>query len=231
MALSFIVEESFHHFLTEKCVVCKTKLLLNERGICLRCLYELPKTNNYRSADNDAEILLAGRFPFVRVAAFSMFTKDGYLQTLIHELKYKQKPFIGELIGSVFGADLLQSDFINTIDYVVPVPLHPIKKAQRGYNQAEAFAQGLSKATSIPISVDELVRIIHNPTQTKLSKTQRWENVEGIFKVINKAVFENKHVLLVDDVITTGSTIEACARALLMCNNISISVATIGEAF
>lgn len=231
MAPNFIVEESSHLFLTERCVVCKAKLLLDERGVCLRCLYELPKTNNFRILNNNVETLLAGRFPFERAVAYSMFTKEGLLQSLIHELKYNHKPFIGELIGNVFGMDMLQSDFISTIDVVVPVPLHPIKKALRGYNQAEAFAQGLSYATSIPISIDELVRIIHNPTQTKLSKTQRWENVEGIFEVIDKAVFENKHVLLVDDVITTGSTIEACARALLTCDNIQISVATIGEAF
>ena len=231
MASSSFIEELSHHFFTEKCVVCKSKLLENERGVCLRCLYELPKSNNFEKPDNEVETLLAGRFPFVRIAAFSIFTKEGYLQTLIHELKYNHKPFIGELIGNVFGMDLLQSDFINTIDVVIPVPLHPIKKALRGYNQAEAFAQGLSNATSIPISVDELVRIIHNPTQTKLSKTQRWENVKGIFEVIDKTVFENKHVLLVDDVITTGSTVEACAMALLACDNIKISVATIGEAF
>lgn len=231
MATNPIVKELSHLFFPEKCVVCSAKLLLDESGICLRCLYLLPKTNNFINPDNNLEALLAGRFPFERAAAFSMFTKDGILQSLIHELKYNHKPFIGELIGGVFGMDMLQSDFINSIDVIVPVPLHPIKKALRGYNQAEAFAQGIAGATSIPTSVDELVRIIHNPTQTKLSKTQRWENVKGIFEVIDKTVFENKHVLLVDDVITTGSTVEACANALLVCDNIKISVATIGEAF
>ena len=100
---------------------------------------------------------------------------------------------------------------------------------KRGYNQAEAFAQGISKATSIPVSVDELIRVINNPTQTKRSKTQRWENVKGIFEVSNTDVFQNRHVLLVDDVITTGSTLEACANALLECSNVKISIATIGE--
>ena len=115
-----------------------------------------------------------------------------------------------------------------------PMELHPFQDEQLlffNHNQAEAFAKGLSHATSIPLSVEELIRIIHNPTQTKLSKSQRWENVEGIFEVKDICAFKNKHVLLVDDVITTGSTIEACAKALLACNNIKISVATIGEAF
>lgn len=231
MKSNWVLKESSHHFLTERCVICKAKLLSNEQGVCLQCIYELPRTNNFNKPNNDIEILLAGRFPFVRIAAFSIFTKEGYLQSLVHELKYNNKPFIGELIGNIFGADMLQSSFINTVDVIVPVPLHPIKKAIRGYNQAETFAKGLSQATSIPFSVEELIRIIHNPTQTKLSKSQRWENVEGIFDVRDICAFKNKHVLLVDDVITTGSTIEASAKALLKCNNVSISVATIGEVF
>ena len=212
-------------------MVCKTKLLYNEQGVCLQCIYKLPRTNNFNKPDNNVEVLLAGRFPFVRIAAFSMFTKEGSLQSIVHELKYNNKPFIGELIGNIFGLDMLNSSFISTIDVIVPVPLHPKKKSMRGYNQAEAFAVGLSNAMSIPLSTDILIRIIHNPTQTKLSKSQRWENVEGIFDVKDISVFENKHILIVDDIITTGSTIEACAKALLKCKNVRISVATIGEAF
>ena len=231
MAAGWLIKESSHHFFTEKCVVCNTKLLHKERGVCIQCLYDLPRTNNFMTPDNESEILLAGRFPFMRVAAFSMFTTKGLLQVLIHELKYNQKPYIGELIGNIYGEDLSKSSFIETVDVIVPVPLHPKKKALRGYNQAETFAKGISISTSIPFSVDQLVRIVHNPTQTKLSKTQRWENVNGIFDVKDKSAFEDKHVLLVDDVITTGSTIEACAKALLKCANVTISVAAIGEAF
>ena len=217
MKSSWLIKELSHHFLTERCVICKTKLLTSERGICLQCIYKLPRTNNFNKPDNDVETLISGRFPFIRIATFSIFTKEGYLQLLIHELKYKNKPFIG--------------DFIKPIEVIVPVPLHPIKKTIRGYNQAEIFAKGISKATSLPISVEHLVRVIHNPTQTKLSKSQRWENVEGIFEMKDIATFENKHILLVDDIITTGSTIEACAKALLKCKNIKISIATIGQAF
>ena len=124
---------------------------------------------------------------------------------------------------------MLGSNFLEPIDVIVPVPLHPKKKVIRGYNQAEAFAQGISKATSIPVSVGELIRVINNPTQTKQSKTQRWENVKGIFEVKDLDAFQNKHVLLVDDVLTTGSTLEACANALLECSDVKISIATIGE--
>lgn len=230
MELKWIVEELAHYFLPNRCAVCNSKLLSEEIGVCLQCLYKLPKTNNFDEDNNIGEVLLAGRFPFEGVASFAFFTKQGLLQSLIHELKYNNKPAIGNLLGSLFGEDLLHSHFLEPIDVIVPVPLHPKKKVIRGYNQAEAFAQGISQATSIPISVDELIRVINNPTQTKRSKTQRWENVKGIFEVTGTDVFQNKHVLLVDDVITTGSTLEACANALLECSDVKISIATIGEA-
>ena len=229
MRLKCVVEELTHFFYPNCCVICKNKLHHKEMGVCLQCIYKLPKTNNFKEPNNIGEVLLAGRFPFERVASLAFFTKEGALQTLIHELKYNNKPYIGNLLGSIFGDDLLGSSFIESIDVIVPVPLHPKKKIIRGYNQAEAFAQGISKGTSIPVSVNDLVRVINNPTQTKRTKTQRWENVKGIFEVKEAEVFQNKHVLLVDDVITTGSTLEACANALLECRDIKISIATIAE--
>ena len=230
MELKWVVEEMTHYFFPNRCAVCKGKLLPKEMGVCLQCLYKLPKTNNFDEDNNIGEVLLAGRFPFECVASFAFFTKQGLLQSLIHELKYNNKPAIGNLLGSLFGEDLLGSNFLQPIDVIVPVPLHPKKKVIRGYNQAEAFARGISKATSIPVSVGELIRAINNPTQTKRSKTQRWENVKGIFEVTSTDVFQDKHILLVDDVITTGSTLEACANALMECSNVKISIATIGEA-
>lgn len=230
MNLAWVAEEITHYLYPNRCSFCKIKLLPKEMGVCLQCIYKLPKTNNFDEPNNLDETLLAGRFPFERAASFAFFTKEGLLQALIHDLKYKNKPHVGHLIGALFGADLLGSNFLSTIDVIVPVPLHPKKQAKRGYNQAESFAQGISKTTSIPVSTDELIRAINNPTQTKRSKSERWENVKGVFEVTNTNTFQNKHVLLVDDVITTGSTLEACAIALLECSNVKISVATIGIA-
>ena len=229
MELKWVVEELTHYFYPNRCAACRGKLLPKEMGVCLQCLYKLPKTNNFDEVNNIGEVLLAGRFPFEGVASFAFFTKQGLLQSLIHDLKYNNKPFIGNLLGSLFGEDLIGSNFLGPIDIIVTVPLHPKKLLIRGYNQAEAFAQGISKASSIPVSEGELIRVINNPTQTKRSKTQRWENVKGIFEVTSTDVFQNKHVLLVDDVITTGSTLEACANALLECSDVKISIATIGE--
>ena len=230
MKVKWILQEVAHLFFPNCCVVCHTKLLPNEKGGCLNCLYKIPRTNNFKESNNSCEQLLAGRFPFERVASFSVYTKEGQLQPFIHELKYNHKPYIGELLGTLYGKDMLGSDFIDSIDLIVPVPLHPKKLLKRGYNQAEAIAKGLSKVTSKSVLINELIRVIDNPTQTKRTKAKRWDNVEGIFEVNDIKVFENKHVLLVDDIITTGSTIEACASAILKCEGVKISVATLGEA-
>lgn len=197
----------------------------------MQCLHKLPKTNNFNEPDNLAETLLAGRFPFERVATFCVYSKQGVLQPLIHQLKYNNKKEIGILLGKLFGKDLLGSEFINPIDFIVPVPLHPKKQKERGYNQAEIIANGLSEVTAIPVSIGNLVRSIFNPTQTKRTKTQRWENVKDIFDVLQPQLYADKHILLVDDIITTGSTLEACAHALLKSPDVKISIATLGEVF
>lgn len=224
-----ILNELSHLFFPNCCPVCDSKLLPSEEGVCLQCLHKLPKTNNFKEPDNLAEIRLAGRFPFDRIATFCIYSKQGVLQPLIRELKYNNKKEIGILLGKLFGKDLTNSEFIQPVDFVVPVPLHTKKLKERGYNQAEMIADGLSQSTSIPVSAENLVRVIHNPTQTKRTKTQRWENVKNIFDIRHPQLFANKHVLLVDDIITTGSTLEACAYALLKSPGIKISIATLGE--
>ncbi len=229
MKLSEIVHEFSYLFFPDCCVICGTKLLSPEESVCLECLYKLPKTNDFKEVDNSTETLLAGRFPFERAASFCEFSKEGMFQSIIHHIKYNHREKLGVAMGRLFGQDLLESDFICSIDVIVPVPLHPKKQRERGYNQSERIAEGFSEVTAIPISRDNLVRIVYNPTQTRLSKTQRWENVKNIFKVTNPSEFAEKHILLVDDVVTTGSTLEACAIALGKCSNIKISVATLAR--
>lgn len=216
-------------FYPHVCVVCGCELLKNEVGVCLKCLYQLPRTKNFLVRENTAEQLMAARIPFERIATYCVYSKGGMLEPLIHHLKYYGKREIGLLLGRLFGRDLLGSDFLSSIDWIVPVPLHPKREKERGYNQAEMIARGLSEATSLPVSTGNLVRVIFNPTQTKRTKTQRWENVKGIFEVVDSSLFEGKHLLLVDDVITTGSTIEACGLALQACKGVKISIATLGQ--
>jgi Predicted amidophosphoribosyltransferases len=231
MRRNVLLKEFSHLFFPNVCVVCGEELLEPEEGICLKCLYKLPKTNNFKEPDNAAEKLMAGRIPFERIASFCVYSKGGTLPPLIHQLKYYHRKDIGVLLGRMYGKDLLGSDFLKPIHLIVPVPLHPKKEKIRGYNQAALIAEGLSDATSLPLAVGNLIRVVYNPTQTKRTKTQRWENVRGIFDVTDPQAFEQKHLLLVDDVITTGSTLEACGVALQKVNSLKISITTLGEVF
>ena len=215
---------------SKTCAHCGVQLISHETALCLSCIQKMPLSNNYDQPNNAAEIRIAGRFPFERVATYALYTKGGVLQPLIHKLKYKNKRDIGIDLGYAFGCEISGSQFISPVDLIVPVPLHIKKERKRGYNQAMMIATGLSNSTGIPISTGNLLRTLHNPTQTKLSAKQRWENVAGIFCVKNPAEFENKHLLLVDDIITTGSTLEACAHAIEHCSNVKISIAVIGMA-
>ncbi|MBK5195747.1 MAG: ComF family protein [Proteiniphilum sp.] len=226
-----LLNEFSYLFFPHVCVVCGEELLQTEESVCLRCLYKLPRTNNFREEENAAEKLMAGRIPFERIASFCVYAKGGILPPLIHHLKYYHKPEIGLLLGRVYGEDLTGSDFLKPVDMIVPVPLHPKKEKNRGYNQAVMIAKGLSDATSLPFAAGNLIRVVYNPTQTKRTKTQRWENVRDIFKVKDPQAYADKHLLLVDDVITTGSTLEACGVALQKCSNVKISIATLGEVF
>lgn len=226
-----LLYELIHLFYPNVCVVCGNELLPREKGACLRCLYKLPKTYNFLEPGNDAEKLMAGRIPFERIASYCVYTKGGTFPPLIHHLKYYHNQEIGLLLGRMFGKDLKGSEFLKSVDLIVPVPLHPKKEKKRGYNQAEIIAKGLSEITGLPVSTNNLIRIVYNPTQTKRTKTQRWENVKGIFEITDPSLFERKHLLLVDDVMTTGSTLEACGIALQRCKNLKVSIATLGEVF
>lgn len=215
-------------FYPNVCTICGNELLQGEEGACLQCLYKLPKTYNFRIPDNDVEKLMAGRIPFERIASYCVYTKGGILPPLMYQLKYRHGKQIGLLMGKMFAKDMLGSEFLHSVDMIVPVPLHPKKEKIRGYNQAEIIADGISIITGLPVLANNLTRVVYNPTQTKRSKTQRWENVKGIFSVAEPELFAKKHLLLVDDVITTGSTLEACGVALMTCNEVKISIATLG---
>ncbi|WP_165025478.1 ComF family protein [Dysgonomonas sp. ZJ279] len=222
----------FRNFLTlffpHLCVVCNCRLNESEKHICLNCLSLLPKTNYHNQPNNRLEDFFAGRFPFEHITVFAYFVKGGSIQRVIHELKYRNNPDIGYFIGELYGIDIKDISFISDIDYLVPVPLHPKRQKQRGYNQSLEIAKGISNQTGIPIDSATLIRAINNPSQTKSSRFERWKNVEDIFTINNTDTFKGKHVLLIDDVITTGSTIEACAKEILKSEGAKISILTIG---
>lgn len=215
-------------FFPRLCVCCEDRLIEHEISICLNCLHKLPKTNHLITPDNKLEVFFAGRFPFERIASFAYFVKGGSIQKIIHEIKYKSNPQLAYYIGELCGKEILKSNFFGKIDYIIPIPLHRKRLKRRGYNQALLIANGISNKTGFSINVNNLIRVINNPSQTKNSRFERWKNTEGIFEIKDKTLFEDKHILLVDDVITTGSTIEVCAKLILSCTDTKISIFTVG---
>jgi ComF family protein len=212
------------------CMVCGENLLRNEQHLCFRCLHGMPKTNFHLQTDNPIEKRFWGKVPVYRGTAFFFFQKGSPFQKLLHSLKYKGNKEIGQLLGRYAAVDLLDSVDFTSIDVVIPVPLHPKKYKVRGYNQSEWIGKGLSEILEVPQDTITLYRIRENTTQTKKTVFERYENTEGIFELSDSTSLAGKHVLLVDDVLTTGSTLEACVRVLLEIEGIKVSVFTLAVA-
>ena len=206
------------------CSICGTNLVRNEQCLCLSCLNDIPRTNYHLMPDNPIEKRFWGKVPVFRATAFFFFQKGSPFQTVLHHLKYKNDKEIGEVLGKHAALALLESPDFASVDFVVPVPLHPNKFRKRGYNQSEWIGRGLSAVLQKPQDTTTLIRALENTTQTKKNVYERYKNTEGIFQLTDKKIFEGKHILLVDDVLTTGSTTEACINALLETADIKVSV-------
>lgn len=212
------------------CHACGNHLLRNENLICTECLVLIPRTNYHRKEDNPVARLFWGRCRIERAAAFSFYNKDSRIRKLIHKLKYKGIKELGFELGMIYGNTLAGSEFIRDIDLIIPVPLHPLKERVRGFNQSEIIAGGFSEATGLRIDNGILIRPSLSETQTRRSRYERWENVEGIFSVTCPEKIAGRHILLLDDVITTGSTMESCAVELLKAEGVKVSVAALAAA-
>ncbi len=212
------------------CCCCNQSLIGNEEIICTECQYQLPKTNFHKDRDNAVEQIFRGRVAIESAASYLYFHKGGSVQKLMHLFKYKGMHQIGSHLGKIYGNEILSSDGFSDIDIIVPVPMHPAKQRKRGYNQSEIFAKALSDSMQKPLSTKDLIKREQTGTQTKKSRFVRWENVETVFYVANSKHFENKHVLIVDDVVTTGATIESCAQKLLEIDGVKISILTLAIA-
>jgi ComF family protein len=212
------------------CAACGNSLWKQEETVCLSCEFHLPRTNFHLSLENLVSRLFWGRVNLESAAAYLYFNKGNKVQRLIHQLKYKGRKDIGIYLGRQYGQHLRYSPFFQTVQLIVPVPLHTKKLMQRGYNQSEQFAIGLGESMKIPVDPDAICCRKETETQTKKSRFRRWQNVADIFEVKDPGSLAMKHVLLVDDVITTGATLESCIRALSSIHGIRISVATIAVA-
>jgi ComF family protein len=226
-----IIESFIHLWYPELCVSCKSQLNRSEEYICLDCIVNLPKTDFHSYKSNPAERVFWGRIPVESVACYLHFEKAAGVQQIMHHIKYKGAKELAKMIGNWYGADLMQSPRFKNIDYIIPVPLHDSKLKLRGYNQSEWFASGLSKSMNVPVMNNNLVRVKKSETQTKKTRYKRWENVSEIFDVKDEKALLNKHILIVDDVVTTGATLEACAQTILALNcGTKISIATLAFA-
>ncbi|HEY6163231.1 MAG TPA: ComF family protein [Bacteroidia bacterium] len=212
------------------CTACGRSLNSHEDCICTLCHYRLPKTNYHLQPINPVVKLFWGRVPVRAAGSYYSFSKGGSVQKLVHQLKYRGRKEIGITIGKFYGAELRESEIFSSSQVIVPVPLHAQKLKRRGHNQSDLFAQGLASGLDIPHDPANLVRVKASETQTRRSRFERWKNVESVFKVSDPAKLEGKNILLVDDVITTGSTLEACAQELLKVPGTTVSVATIAYA-
>lgn len=214
----------------ELCNACGNNLNHGEKEICIECLLDLPYTDYHLHAENRVAKQFWGRLPCNAATAMLYFKKGTKVQHLIHNLKYNAKIEVGTTLGRLLGERLAQSELFKSIDLIVPVPLHSKKLKSRGYNQSEYIAKGLAEVLNLPVSTLNLIRDKATATQTRKTRYFRFENMQTVFNVINPEQIENLHVLLVDDVITTGATLEACGNALLNCGIKKLSIATVAFA-
>ncbi len=222
--------ELFNLFYPPICPGCGRVLNESEGSICLYCESELAYLNYLKDEDNPVEQLFWGKVSIERATSMVEYIEGGIAQNMIHDLKYNGNYKVGVELGFLFGQYLKRTSFFDPIDLIVPVPLHFLRLLKRGFNQAEMIAKGMNKALGIEVSHRNLVRVKSNKSQTTKSKEEREENVKDLFTLKDPEEYKGKHVLLVDDIVTTGSTLISGVEALSCSEGIRISIATIGKA-
>ena len=210
----------------EICYSCGSDLLGIDQLLCLRCLHQLPYTRFEKWSHNPIEKIFWGRVPIEEAASLFYFTKDSIVERLLHQLKYKGRKEVGPYCGRLMGAALQQVERFKDIDAIIPLPLFSRKERQRGFNQAKLLCEGLTDLINKPIIDSVIMRIEGTETQTHKNRIERWQNMKHRFQIANDDLLKGKHVLLVDDVITTGATLESCAQELLSAENVKVSLLT-----
>lgn len=197
------------------CIACYQNHPMDKQLFCLPCGQELIRTEHLINPDNEFMRHFVGRVTVQRGASLFIYRKGTSIQQLLHQLKYNNKPEVGFQLGLSYSKDLLDTKFLSDIDMMIPVPLYWKKQKKRGYNQSEQFAKGIHQSTNIPILTNILLKDKPTASQTKMSRAERVDNVASTFIIKNPSQIQDKHILLVDDVLTTGATLEACAKVLL----------------
>lgn len=220
----------FRLFFPQLCLACREQTPVRGEVVCLTCRHELPFTGQEQLAENAFTERFWGRVPLETGTALLYFSKSGKVQQLIHQLKYHEQAEVGVALGRWLGGRLKKASHLPPVDGLVPVPLHPRKQHQRGYNQAERIATGLAEVLEIPVYTDVLTRPDYALSQTQKSRIDRLESVQQAFALNPRTRLTHQHLMLVDDVLTTGATLEACAQQLLQLEGIKISMVTLAMA-
>lgn len=216
-----------HLFFPHNCAACGTELSQRKLCICARCMLQLPETDFAKLAGNAIEKAFYGRLPLMAAGSAFYFNKHAKLQRLIHLLKYSGRSDVGMQLGKLMGLQLAEAERFNSIEVLIPLPLYPDKERKRGYNQAHILCMGMAEVLNIPVEANAIIRSRPTETQTKKGRSERWQNVQQGFSVQNEEGIKNKHILLVDDVMTTGATLDACGQALRNVPGICLSVFTL----
>lgn len=230
MSMRTVLNELLNLFFPNLCLLCKDPLVDGEKYICLQCLCDLPRTRYYDLETNPVAQLFFGKTPVIGATALFHYEKGGRVRQLIHALKYHDNKELGYELGRMLALEYQKTSLFDQVDLLIPVPLHPKKQKQRGYNQSEWIARGISETLNIPINTTALCRNKKTDTQTHKQLYERWSNVWNVFSLTGKEILLHKHILLIDDVITTGSTIGACAETLASIPGIQISLLAIAIA-
>lgn len=225
-----MIKELLNLFFPKICEACSVHLKDNEQLICTMCRHDLPITNFHFEENITVNKILFGRVKLESATALLHFSKKGMVQELLHNLKYRGHEAIGEFFGNWLGEELKTLEDYKAVEVVIPVPLHKIKLRSRGYNQVAKFGKALANALAVDYDDTVLLKSKHTKTQVFKARLKRYDDAETYFKVANTTRLKGKHILLVDDIITTGATIEACAKVLNTIEGVKISVATIAIA-
>lgn len=225
--LKDIRESLLHLAFPHVCEGCGDDIVESDNMLCLRCLSSLPATDFHLYPANPIEKLFWGRLPITHATAQYYFTKESMMQHLMHQFKYRGNKDLGMYLGKLMGNALSASNRFSNVDVIIPLPLFAAKEKKRGFNQAAVLGNGISEVLGKPVLKNVIKRTANTESQTKKSRVERWQNIEGRFELLNKAMIQAQHVLLVDDVVTTGATLEACGRELMEAESIQLSIATL----
>jgi ComF family protein len=214
-------------FFPEVCLGCSKVLINNEKTICISCRHNIPLTNNLYQSENECFKKFYGRIPLAFASAMLFYHKKGITQQLIHQLKYRNHQEVGTLLGEWYVTDLAKNETLQTIDYIIPVPLHKKRLKERGYNQVDTFCKAIAKGLQKPFETNLLIRSEYARSQSKMNLVNRNAVSEKTFQTRSSAQHQGKHFLLIDDVLTTGATLEACGKEILKIPNATLSIITI----